>query len=146
MDAFYGDFQALFGVSLAIKEGETVAIVGANGAGKSTLLKTIMGIVPVNHGQLLFAGNDITTMSVPQRNRMGLALVPEGRQILTSLSVHENLLMGAYPRRQFNPRETDAIYDRFPNLADRRDMLASVLSGGEQQMLATGRALLAKPR
>ena len=146
MDVRYGRNHAVKSVDLRVPDNGVVTVLGANGAGKSTLLKTIMGIVPVNHGQLLFAGDDITTMSVPQRNRMGLALVPEGRQILTSLSVHENLLMGAYPRRQFNPHETDAIYDRFPNLADRRDMLASVLSGGEQQMLAIGRALLAKPR
>jgi branched-chain amino acid transport system ATP-binding protein len=105
-----------------------------------------MGIVPAASGHVRFAGSDITNVSVPQRTREGLVLVPEGRQILTSLTVHENLLMGAYPRKKFDVRETDAIYDRFANLAQRRDMLASVLSGGEQQMLAVGRALLAKPR
>jgi len=91
------------------------------------------------------AGEDITRWSVPQRVKAGLVLVPEGRQILTSLSVHENLLMGAYVRRGLRSSEINAVYDRFPNLAQRRDMLASVLSGGEQQMLAIGRALLAKP-
>jgi len=105
-----------------------------------------MGIVPAASGSIRFKGTDITNAGVPQRTREGLVLVPEGRQILTSLTVHENLLMGAYPRKHFDNRETDAIYDRFPNLAQRRDMQASVLSGGEQQMLAIGRALLAKPR
>ena len=142
----YGRNHAVVSLDLQVPENGIVTVLGANGAGKSSLLKSIMGTVPVTDGQLLFEGKPINSLTVPQRNRLGLVLVPEGRQILTSLTVHENLLMGAYPRKHFNPNEPDAIYDRFPNLASRRDMLASVLSGGEQQMLAIGRALLAKPR
>ena len=146
LDVRYGRNHAVKSLNLQVRENGIVTVLGANGAGKSSLLKSIIGTVPVSNGQLFFDGQDITKLTVPQRNRLGLSLVPEGRQILTSLTVHENLLMGAYLRRHFNNRETDAIYDRFPNLASRRDMLASVLSGGEQQMLAVGRALLAKPR
>lgn len=146
LDVRYGRNHAVKSLNLTLPENGIVTVLGANGAGKSSLLKAIMGIVPADNGHLIFDGKEITRMSVPQRNRLGLSLVPEGRQILTSLTVHENLLMGAYPRRKFNSRETDAIYDRFSNLASRRDMSASVLSGGEQQMLAIGRALLAKPR
>jgi branched-chain amino acid transport system ATP-binding protein len=146
LDVRYGRNHAVKSLNLSLPENGIVTVLGANGAGKSSLLKAIMGIVPVANGHVRFAGSDITNLSVPQRTREGLVLVPEGRQILTSLTVHENLLMGAYPRKNFDVRETDAIYDRFDNLAQRRDMLASVLSGGEQQMLAVGRALLAKPR
>jgi len=146
LDVRYGRNHAVKTLNLSLPAKAIVTVLGANGAGKSSLLKSIMGIVPASGGSISFDGRDITGMSVPQRTREGLVLVPEGRQILTSLTVHENLLMGAYPRKQFDNRETDAIYERFPNLAQRRDMLASVLSGGEQQMLAIGRALLAKPR
>ena len=146
LDVRYGRNHAVKSLDLAVEENAIVTVLGANGAGKSSLLKSVMGIVSPAAGSIHFAGSDITRSTVPQRARNGLALVPEGRQILTSLSVHENLLMGAYPRRRFARREIDAIYDRFDNLAHRRDMSASVLSGGEQQMLAIGRALLAKPR
>jgi len=146
LDVRYGRNHAVKKLNLSLPQNAIVTVLGANGAGKSSLLKTIMGIVPSSSGAIRFDGQDITTLGVPQRTRQGLVLVPEGRQILTSLTVHENLLMGAYPRKRFNVSETDAIYDRFANLAQRRDMLASVLSGGEQQMLAIGRALLAKPR
>jgi len=146
LDVRYGRNHAVKSLNLVVPEKGIVTVLGANGAGKSSLLKAIMGIVPVAGGVINFAGDDITNTSVPRRTRRGMVLVPEGRQILTSLTVHENLLMGAYPRKKFNVAETDAIYDRFANLAQRRNMLASVLSGGEQQMLAIGRALLAKPR
>jgi len=146
LDVRYGRNHAVKSLNLSLPENGIVTVLGANGAGKSSLLKAIMGIVPTADGRIVFAGSEITTLSVPQRTRQGLVLVPEGRQILTSLTVHENLLMGAYPRKSFDIRETDAIYDRFANLAQRRDMPASVLSGGEQQMLAISRALLAKPR
>jgi branched-chain amino acid transport system ATP-binding protein len=146
LDVRYGRNHAVKSLNLSLPENGIVTVLGANGAGKSSLLKAIMGIVPAASGRINFAGADITNVSVPLRTRQGLVLVPEGRQILTSLTVHENLLMGAYPRKKFDIRETDAIYDRFANLAQRRNMLASVLSGGEQQMLAIGRALLAKPR
>jgi len=146
LDVRYGRNHAVKSLNLNLPENGIVTVLGANGAGKSSLLKAIMGIVPVAAGAIRFAGANITNTSVPRRTRQGLVLVPEGRQILTSLTVHENLLMGAYQRKHFDLAETDAIYDRFANLAQRRDMQASVLSGGEQQMLAIGRALLAKPR
>ncbi len=146
LDVRYGRNHAVKSLNLDLPENGIITVLGANGAGKSSLLKAIMGIVPAAGGAIRFAGADITNTSVPRRTRQGLVLIPEGRQILTSLTVHENLLMGAYPRKKFDAAETDAIYDRFANLAQRRDMLASVLSGGEQQMLAIGRALLAKPR
>ncbi|MFK7891484.1 MAG: ABC transporter ATP-binding protein [Granulosicoccus sp.] len=146
VDVRYGRNHAVKSLDLSLDKNAIVTVLGANGAGKSSLLKAIMGIVPTAGGSIRFAGEDITRWAVPQRTRAGLVLVPEGRQILTSLTVHENLLMGAYPRKRFSHSETDAIYDRFANLAQRRDMSASVLSGGEQQMLAIGRALLARPR
>jgi branched-chain amino acid transport system ATP-binding protein len=145
LDVRYGRNHALQNLSLQIDRGEIVTVLGANGAGKSSLLKAIHGIVKPAAGQIRFDGDDIDRWTVPKRVRSGLALVPEGRQILTSLTVHENLLMGAYPRRDVRASDIDAIYQRFSNLAARRDMPASVLSGGEQQMLAIGRALLAKP-
>jgi branched-chain amino acid transport system ATP-binding protein len=144
----YGRTHAVKGVSLTVGEGEIVTVLGANGAGKSSLLKGIAGAVQPAEGRVAFAGEDVTRRSAPERVRRSLVLVPEGRQILVSLTVHENLLMGAYCRRDDAAvaRDIDGIYDRFPNLAARRDMAASVLSGGEQQMLAISRALLARPR
>jgi len=132
---------------LSIAEDELVTVLGANGAGKTSLLRALQGLTPVAGGRILFDGADITALSPPQRLRRHLALVPEARQIVLGLSVHENLQMGAYCRRDSAvARDIDGIYDRFPNLAARRKMPASVLSGGEQQMLAISRALLAKPR
>ncbi len=145
LDVRYGRNHALQNLSLQIDHGEIVTVLGANGAGKSSLLKAILGMVKPAAGQIRFDGADVDRWTVPKRVRNGLALVPEGRQILTSLTVHENLLMGAYPRRDVRAADIDAIYQRFSNLAARRDMSASVLSGGEQQMLAIGRALLSKP-
>jgi len=144
----YGRTHAVKGVSLTVGEGEIVTVLGANGAGKSSLLKGIAGAVQPAEGRVALAGEDVTRRSAPERVRRNLVLVPEGRQILVSLTVHENLLMGAYCRRDDDAvaRDIDGIYDRFPNLAARRDMAASVLSGGEQQMLAISRALLARPR
>lgn len=146
LDVRYGHTHAVKAMSLTVDKGETVAVLGANGAGKSSLLKAILGIVKPAAGSVCFDGDDITLARMPERVRSGLVLVPEGRQILTSLSVHENLLMGGYTRSGEFSQEVDAIYERFPNLADRRTMPASVLSGGEQQMLAIGRALIARPR
>jgi branched-chain amino acid transport system ATP-binding protein len=144
----YGRTEAVRGVSLQVGEGEIVAVLGANGAGKSSLLKAILGVVKPAAGRIRFAGAEITAAPVPRRIAGGLVLVPEGRRILVSMTIHENLLLGAGLRtdRATLPREIDAIYDRFSNLAARRDMPAAVLSGGEQQMLAIGRAMLAKPR
>lgn len=146
LDVRYGRTHAVQSMSLTLGAGEIVTVLGANGAGKSSLLKAIAGTVRPAAGRVHLEGHDITHHSAPRRVAQGLVLVPEGRQIFVSLTVHDNLLIGAYTRTQDVTREIDAIYTRFPNLAQRRDMLASVLSGGEQQMLAIGRALLAKPK
>lgn len=144
----YGRVQALQDVSLTIAQNEIHTVLGANGAGKSTLLRALLGVTPLQAGQVLFDGEDISKLSVTQRVDRGLVLVPEGRRILISLSVEENLLLGAHLRHdQRQARdEIDAIYQRFPNLKERRNMVASCLSGGEQQMLAIGRAMMARPK
>ena len=144
----YGRVTALDGVTLAVNEGEIVALLGANGAGKTSLLSAAAGVVRPKRGRISFAGQDITAEPVPARLARGLVLVPEGRRILLSLTVEENLLVGAHLRRDRDGvlRDVQAIYERFPNLARRRNMAASCLSGGEQQMLAIGRAMVAKPR
>ncbi|WP_198018900.1 ABC transporter ATP-binding protein [Azorhizobium doebereinerae] len=144
----YGRVTALSGVDLRVGEGEVVTVLGANGAGKSTLLRAILGAVPVRAGGITFDGVDLTRQPPHARIKAGVVLVPEGRRILISLSVEENLLLGAHMRTDSRAirAEIDAIYQRFPNLGERRHMLASCLSGGEQQMLAIGRAMLAKPR
>ena len=145
LDVHYGRNHAVKSMDLTIGEGEIVTVLGANGAGKSSLLKAIQGTVRAAAGKMHFAGKPIGGWSTPRRVKSGLVLVPEGRQIFVSMTVHENLQMGAYSRRESCEREIDEIYQRFPNLGERRDMPASVLSGGEQQMLAIGRALVAKP-
>ncbi len=145
IDVRYGRNHAVRDVDLQLDDGEIVTVLGANGAGKSSLLKALAGTEKAG-GRIIFDGTDISGWSAPRRVRSGLVLVPEGRQIFVSLTVHENLLMGAYCRNDDVEAETAAIYDRFPNLAERRNMPASVLSGGEQQMLAISRALLARPR
>jgi branched-chain amino acid transport system ATP-binding protein len=144
----YGRVHAVRGVSLAVEEGEVVAVLGANGAGKSSLLKALMGLEPAAEGRVTLDGADITRWPTSGRVRQHLALVPEGRRIVTSLTVHENLLMGAFVRKDVRAVDAEIadIYARFPNLAARRDALASVLSGGEQQMLAIGRGLLSAPK
>ena len=145
IDVRYGRNHAVKSVDLTLDEREIVTVLGANGAGKSSLLKAIQGSEK-STGTVLFDGVDISGWSAPRRVNAGLVLVPEGRQIFVSLTVHENLQMGAYCRTDDVGTDIDAIYDRFPNLAARHDMPASVLSGGEQQMLAISRAMLAKPR
>jgi branched-chain amino acid transport system ATP-binding protein len=144
----YGRVRALQDVSLSVGEGEIVAVLGANGAGKSTLLRTIAGAVGPASGSVAFAGEVVTGKSVRERIDRGIVLVPEGRRILISLTIRENLLVAAHLRRDADRVRSDiaSIYDRFPNLAARRDMLASCLSGGEQQMLAIGRAMMARPK
>ena len=144
----YGRVQALQDVSLTIAQNEIHTVLGANGAGESTLLRALLGVTPLQAGQVLFDAEDISKLSVTQRVDRGLVLVPEGRRILISLSVEENLLLGAHLRHdQRQARdEIDAIYQRFPNLKERRNMVASCLSGGEQQMLAIGRAMMARPK
>lgn len=145
LDVLYGRNHAVKAMSLELDAGEIVTVLGANGAGKSSLLKAIQGTIGIASGRVLFKGADICRWSAARRVGQGLVMVPEGRQIFVSMTVHENLLLGAYTRRDDTATEIDAIYERFPNLAQRRDLPASVLSGGEQQMLAVGRALLARP-
>ena len=144
----YGNIQAVRSVDFTVDEGERVCLIGANGAGKTTLLKAIAGMLPVAHGSIHFAGHAITRLASHQTVQLGLALVPEGRGIFSRLSVQENLAMGAYIRRDKAAvqQETKEIYQRFPRLGERRNQPAGQLSGGEQQMLAIGRALLSKPR
>ena len=147
LDVRYGRNHAVKGLNLSVAADELVTVLGSNGAGKSSLLRALQGLAPSAGGSIRFDGEDITRLSPPERLRRRLVLVPEGRQIVIGLTVHENLQMGAYCRSGSGvQQDIDAIYDRFPNLARRRKMPASVLSGGEQQMLAIGRALLAKPK
>jgi branched-chain amino acid transport system ATP-binding protein len=144
----FGRVTALKSVSLALREGQIATVLGANGAGKSTLLRAIMGAVRPSAGLIRFGGQDVTREPVHARMASGLTLVPEGRRILITLTIEENLLLGAHLRRDAAgiTRDMTAIYDRFPNLAARRHMGASCLSGGEQQMLAIGRAMMARPK
>ncbi len=147
LDVRYGRIRAVRDVSVTVAAGEVVTIVGANGAGKSSLLRAIAGLNRISGGSIRFDGVQIDGLSTPARVRRGLVLVPEGRQIFVSLTVHDNLLLGAHGRHDADAgRDIDRIYQRFSNLAERRHMRASVLSGGEQQMLAIGRALVARPR
>ena len=145
INVHYSRNHAVRDVNLSLEKGEVITVLGANGAGKSSLLKALSGTEKAE-GSIIFDGKDIAGWSAPRRVQAGLVLVPEGRQIFVSLTVHENLLMGAYCRTVDVTAEIEAIYERFPNLAERRNMPASVLSGGEQQMLAIGRAMLAKPK
>ena len=145
LDVKYGRNHAVNQVDLNLEERGIVTILGANGAGKSSVLKAIQGTERAG-GKVTFDGTDISDWSAPKRVQAGLVLVPEGRQIFVSLSVHENLQMGAYCRNDDFQRNIEAVYERFPNLKERRNMPASVLSGGEQQMLAISRALLARPK
>lgn len=143
--AHYGPFQALFSLDLTVDEGETVAVIGANGAGKSTLLKTIAGLVPCSGGEVRFDGQAVQGLPSYARVGAGISLVPEGRQVFPSLTVHENLQVGAWSKRP-GPWTTDKVYELFPLLVKRRDQPAANLSGGEQQALAIGRGLMANPR
>jgi branched-chain amino acid transport system ATP-binding protein len=148
LSAGYGEFQLLTDVSLALTEGRTTCLVGANGAGKTTLLRTLMGVIPPISGLMTYAGQSLLRTPVHRRADLGLVLVPEGRQLFTSMSVEANLKLGATPKAaRAKYRENLAwVYDLFPRLKDRRTQLAGTLSGGEQQMLAIARGLMASPR
>ena len=147
LDVVYGRTHAVKTMSLGVAGDEIVTVLGANGAGKSSLLKALHGMVPIQSGSIKFDGEDLNTLTSAQRVERRLALVPEGRQILVSMTVHENLLIGGCKRRDKSLlADIETIYDRFPNLGSRRDSQASTLSGGEQQMLAIGRALVSRPR
>jgi branched-chain amino acid transport system ATP-binding protein len=145
IDAFYGDFQALFGVSLSVQAGQVVAVIGANGAGKSTLLKSIAGLMPPRGGEIVFDGESIGHLPAFATVKRGIALVPEGRRLFPSLTVEENLLIGGQSQRS-GPWTLARIYELFPVLAERRHLSATALSGGQQQMAAIGRALMSNPR
>jgi branched-chain amino acid transport system ATP-binding protein len=145
----YGSIVAVRGVSLAVEAGEVVSIVGGNGAGKSTLLKGIAGLMPLSSGAIRFDGADISTMPPHKRVAQGIALSPEGRQVFPDQTVRDNLVLGAHHRRLPTPElelELERQYELFPRLSERKDQAAVTLSGGEQQMLAMGRALMARPR
>jgi branched-chain amino acid transport system ATP-binding protein len=147
LGSHYGRIKALEGVDLEIAETETVALIGANGAGKTTLLRAISGVQPASSGSIRFAGQDITTAPPDARVRLGIAQVPEGRQPFGPLSVADNQLLGGYTRsRTERAEDLERVFDMFPRLAERRRQAAGTLSGGEQQMLALGRALMARPR
>jgi branched-chain amino acid transport system ATP-binding protein len=144
----YGGLRALTGVTLSVKEGQFVTVVGPNGAGKSTLFKTISGIVPAREGKIAFLGQDLAGLRPSARAHLGIAHVPEGRQVFKTLTVLENLEMGAYPKagRDAWHHTLDRIHTLFPILAERATQLAGTLSGGEQQMVAIGRGLACAPR
>jgi branched-chain amino acid transport system ATP-binding protein len=147
LESRYGRIPALKGVDLGVKAGELVSLVGANGAGKTTLLRAISGVQPVTSGCVRFEGADITHFAPERRVRLGIAQVPEGRQVFGPLSVQDNLRLGAYTRRTAEGNESlERVYAMFPALAERRHAMAGMLSGGQQQMLAMGRALMARPR
>jgi len=145
VDVFYGDFQALFGLSLHVDEGETLAVIGANGAGKSTLLKTIAGLSRPAAGDVRYDGASIAAMPAHKRVPLGIALTPEGRRMFPSMTLEENLLVGAHTGRP-GPWNLASVYEAFPLLAERRTRLATNASGGEQQATAIGRALMSNPR
>ncbi|QEN86068.1 ABC transporter ATP-binding protein [Labrys sp. KNU-23] len=146
LTAFYGDFQALFGVDMALAEGQTVAIIGANGAGKTTLMRSIAGVLKNAADQIRFDGRPVGDLAAPDVLALGVAMVPEGRKLFPSLSVEENLLIGRYGRAVDGFWSLDAIYEMFPILKERRHNPGTALSGGQQQMVAIGRALMSNPR
>ena len=145
LDARYGDFQALFGVSMTVAEGDVVAVIGANGAGKSTLLRSIAGALQARRDAIVFAGEPIGHRPAHEVVARGIALVPEGRRLFPSLSVEENLLIGGQLGRP-GPWNLDRVYGLFPALKERRNQPAPSLCGGQQQMVAIGRALMSNPR
>jgi branched-chain amino acid transport system ATP-binding protein len=148
VQTYYGDLQALYGVSLSVKDGEIVSVIGNNGAGKTTTLMTVSGVLRPRKGEVQFEGRRIDGLKPSQIVELGLGHVPEGRQLFPSMTVEENLLMGACSRRARGPRgETmGRVFDLFPRLRERRRQLAGTLSGGEQQMVAIGRGLMGLPR
>ena len=148
LEVYYGMIQAIKGISFEVNEGEVIALIGANGAGKTTILHTISGLIAPKKGSITFEGQEITKIQAHKIVENGLAQVPEGRRVFPSLSVLQNLKLGAYTRK--DKKEIDdtlkMIYERFPRLEERKNQPAGTLSGGEQQMLAMGRALMSKPR
>lgn len=148
LQVYYGMIHAIKGVSFHVNEGEIIALIGANGAGKTTILHTITGLLASKGGEVVFEGKDITKTPAHKIVELGMAHVPEGRRVFAQLSVYQNLKMGAYTRSDKNEIEEslEMVYKRFPRLEERKNQMAGTLSGGEQQMLAMGRALMSKPR
>ena len=148
LEVYYGVIQAIKGISFHVDKGEVIALIGANGAGKTTTLHTVTGLISPKKGHVLFEGKDITKVPAHKIVSMGMAHVPEGRRVFAELSVYENLKMGAYTRKDKNEIEESLknVYKRFPRLEERKKQMAGTLSGGEQQMLAMGRALMSKPK
>lgn len=146
LTAHYGDFQALFGVDIELNEAETIAIIGANGAGKTTLMRSIAGVLRNEPKAVIYDGIPIGTQPADEIMSQGVAMVPEGRKIFPSLSVEENLLIGTYGRKIKGHWTLDTVYELFPILGERRNTPGTALSGGQQQMVAIGRALMSNPR
>ncbi len=148
INVYYGNIRALNGMSLEVNEGEIVTLIGANGAGKSTLLKTISGLLKPKMGKILYNDQSIGGKPVQSIVKMGISHVPEGRRVFANMSIEENLQLGAYLRKDKNgiKQDMDKVYELFPRLLERKKQLSGTLSGGEQQMLAMGRALMAKPQ
>lgn len=144
----YGMINAIKGVSFEVNEGEVVSLIGANGAGKTTILHTITGLLKPKSGSVMFEGKELTTTPAHEIVKLGMAHVPEGRRVFADLSVYDNLMLGAYTRKDKNEiaKTLETVYERFPRLEERKKQIAGTLSGGEQQMLAMGRALMSKPR
>ncbi|TQM83767.1 amino acid/amide ABC transporter ATP-binding protein 2 (HAAT family) [Saccharothrix saharensis] len=142
----YGKIAAIKGISLEVQEGEIVSLIGANGAGKTTTLKTISGLRPLTSGQVLFNGQDISKMPGHKRVVAGIGQSPEGRGVFPGMTVQENLLMGAYTRKDALDADLAEVYELFPRLAERKSQFGGTMSGGEQQMIAIGRALMTKPK
>ena len=147
LNVYYGAIHALHDVSFEVKNGEIVTLIGANGAGKTTILHTVSGLVRAKSGKVSFLDKDITIAEAHNILKMGLANVPEGRRVFSQMSVQENLMMGAYARKDKAgiAEDMEMVYTRFPRLRERYRQMAGTLSGGEQQMLATGRALMSRP-
>ena len=148
LEVYYGVIQAIKGISFEVNKGEVIALIGANGAGKTTILHTITGLLSPKKGSVMYEGTDITKTPAHKIVSLGMAHVPEGRRVFADLSVYENLKMGAYTRKDKNEVEEtlERVYERFPRLKERKSQMAGTLSGGEQQMLAMGRALMSKPK
>ena len=147
LEVYYGAINAIKGISFNVEQGEVIALIGANGAGKTTILHTVTGLVAAKHGSIKFNGKELTKTPAHKIVGMGMAHVPEGRRVFAQLSVYENLMLGAYTRKdkaEIN-ESIERVYERFPRLKERRNQSAGTLSGGEQQMLAMGRALMSKP-
>ena len=148
LQVYYGMIQAIKGISFEVNQGEVIALIGANGAGKTTILHTVTGLLAPKAGSIMFEGQDITKVPAHKIVSMGMAHVPEGRRVFAQLSVYDNLKMGAYTRKDKNEIEEslEMVYKRFPRLEERKNQMSGTLSGGEQQMLAMGRALMSKPK